>query len=238
VLVVAHSPAALADQLLGAVPRMPGVRRVRTSMATRVFDASRRWRLRVLPKDAASSVAAEAGAAASTRGMDAVDRELFVALSTDGRASWTDLAERVELSSRSVQRRIRRLVATGDIDFRCDLARPLAGWHAAAVLWMEVPDQVLEDTGLALLRWPETRTCAAVAGRSNLMLTVGLHSLADLHPLVARLSEAFPHVRIRDRQAVLRQTKLYGRVLDDAGRWVRSVPVDPWTLPAPQGHGR
>jgi hypothetical protein len=29
---------------------------------------------------------------------------------------------------------------------------------------------------------------------------------------------------------VLRQKKLYGRVLDASGRWVRATPVDPWAL--------
>jgi DNA-binding Lrp family transcriptional regulator len=231
VLAVSASQAALAEALLRGVPRLPGVRRVRTHMATRVFDASRRWRLRVVSQDAANAVAATPGRPDSTRGMDDIDRALFTALSTDGRATWTELAHDVGLTARSVQRRVNRLVATGDIDFRCDLARPLAGWRAAAVLWVDVPDAALEATGRALVRWPETRTCAAIAGPSNLMLTVGLHSLADLHPLVTRLGEEFPHAKIRDRQAVLRQTKLYGRILDVDGRWVRSVPVDPWHVP-------
>lgn len=232
VLAVTDSRIALADELLRGVPRLPGVRRVRAHMATRVFDASRRWRLRVLPRDVVATVTAGSAPPESTRAMDQVDRDLFLALSADGRASYTELAERVSLTPRSVQRRVQRMVSTGDIDFRCDLARPLAGWHAAAVLWLEMPDQLLEATGQALLQWAETRTCAAIAGPSNLMLTVGLHSLSDLHPLVTRLSEQFPHARIRDRQAVLRQTKLYGRVLDDEGRWVRSAPVDPWSVGA------
>jgi DNA-binding Lrp family transcriptional regulator len=230
VIAVAASLPRLADHLLTGLPQLPGVRKVRTHMATRVFDASRRWRLRVLPRGSAAALGPDLAPAESTRPMDDLDRRLFSALSVDGRAPYPELAERVGTTARTVQRRLARLVATGDIDFRCDLARPLAGWHAAAVLWLEMPDDLLEATGRALLDWPEARTCAAIAGSSNMLLTVGLHGVSDLHPLVTRLRREFPHLHIRDRQMVLRQKKLYGRVLDASGRWVRATPVDPWAL--------
>ncbi|WGM22859.1 Lrp/AsnC family transcriptional regulator (plasmid) [Paenarthrobacter sp. OM7] len=141
-----------------------------------------------------------------------------------------ELAELVGLSDRTVQRRISRLIGTRDIDFRCDISRPDAGWHAAAVLWLEMPDEMLERTGNALLTWPETRTCAAIAGSSNMLLTLGLHAVADLHSLASRVAERFPYVRIVDRQLVMRQVKLYGRILDPSGRSTGVVPVDPWGL--------
>lgn len=233
VLAVAASLPRLADHLLTDLPQLPGVRKVRTHMATRVFDASRRWRLRVLARGSAAALSPGAAPAESTRPMDDLDRRLFSALSVDGRAPYPELADQVGTTARTVQRRLARLVATGDVDFRCDLARPLAGWRAAAVLWLEMPDDLLEATGRALLAWPETRTCAAVAGPSNMLLTVGLHGASDLHPLATRLRREFPHIRILDRQMVLRQSKLYGRVLDASGRWVRATPIDPWALGRP-----
>jgi DNA-binding Lrp family transcriptional regulator len=230
VIAVAASLPRLADHLLTDLPQLPGVRKVRTHMATRVFDASRRWRLRVLSRRSVPSLAMDIAPPESTRPMDGVDRRLFSALSVNGRASYPELADRVGTTARTVQRRLVRMVATGDIDFRCDLARPLAGWHAAAVLWLEMPDDLLEASGHALLEWPETRTCAAIAGPSNMLLTLGLHSVSELHPLVTRLREQFPYLRVLDRQMVLRQSKLYGRVLDPSGRCVRATPVDPWAL--------
>lgn len=220
----------LTDYLLGDLPRMSGVRNVRTHMATRVFDTSRRWRLRVLPKDAVNALRAQSGQPSSSRPMDSTDRRIYQALSVDGRVSYAELGEALGLSQRTVQRRLNRLLAAGDVDFRCDLARRFAGWHAAAVLWLDMPDESIETTGRELLTWNETRTCAAVAGPVNMMLTVGLHAVSDLHALVARLRTCFPHVRVADRQLVMRQRKLYGRRLDDAGRWVSAIPVDPWSV--------
>ncbi|MEV4221902.1 AsnC family transcriptional regulator [Nonomuraea sp. NPDC049725] len=230
VIAAAASMPALADYLLTDLPRVPGVAKVRTHLATRVFEASCRWRLRVLPQGAAAGLARRSGPPESTRRMDGIDRRLFHALLADGRAGYAELAATVGTSERTVQRRLSRLVATEDIDFRCDLARSHAGWHSSAVLWLRLPDRLLEETGTALLGWPETRTCAALAGTSNMLLTVGLHAVTDLHPLVMRLERKFPYVTVADRQVVLRQTKLYGRLLDPAGRCTGVVPVDPWSL--------
>jgi DNA-binding Lrp family transcriptional regulator len=162
--------------------------------------------------------------------MDDDDRRLFVALSVDGRRSFADLGAELGMTARTVQRRINRMIAAGDITFRCDLARQYAGWHASAILWLALPDDLLERTGERLLRWPETRTCAAIAGPNNLLLTVGLHAVSDLHGLVTRLRSEFPHVTIVDRQLALRQVKLYGRVLDGTGRWVSGTQLNPWVL--------
>ena len=227
-IAVTASLPSLADEILTGLPQRPGIRKVRTHMATRVFDASRRWRLHMLSRRVVSALAPEPRPAGSTRPMDDLDRRLFTALSVDGRATYSELSEKVDVSARSVQRRIGRLVATGDIDFRCDLARSLAGWPTSAILWITMPDSLLESTGQALLRWPQTRTCAALAGPNNMLLTVALHSASELHELVSRLIDEFPHIRIADRQLVLRQSKLYGRVLDSSGRWVRTAVVDPW----------
>ncbi|MGH4001448.1 MAG: Lrp/AsnC family transcriptional regulator [Pseudonocardiaceae bacterium] len=231
-IAVTSSLPSLADEILTGLPRREGIRKVRTHMATRVFDASRRWRLHMLSRQAVSALEAEHRTTASTRPMDDIDRRLFRALSRDGRATYSDLADLVDLSARSVQRRIGRLVAAGDIDFRCDLARSLAGWSTSAHLWINMPDSLLEATGQAMLRWPQTRTCAALAGPNNMLLTVGLHSASELHELVSQLVDEFPHINIADRQLLLRQTKLYGRVLDRSGRWVRTAVVDPWSAGA------
>ncbi|MGR6320634.1 Lrp/AsnC family transcriptional regulator [Micromonospora soli] len=230
VIAVAASMPALADYLLTDLPRVPGVAKVRTHVATRIFEASCRWRLRVLSPRSANRLARRPIPPASTSRMDDIDRLLFQALLADGRAGYAELAGVIGMSERTVQRKLSRLVAASDIDFRCDLARSHAGWHSSAVLWLRMPDGLLEETGRALLDWPETRTCAALAGARNMLLTVGLHGVADLHPLVVRLEERFPYLIVADRQIVLRQSKLYGRALDPFGRCTGVVPVDPWSL--------
>lgn len=229
---VAPDLRALSDYVLHQLPLLGGVTRVQTHLATRAFDLSRRWRLRVLGTARAHRLRSGSRPTTLTRPMDERDQQLFVALSRDGRQSFAELAAQTQLTPRTAQRRIHRMIANRDIDFRCDLARQLAGWRAAAVLWLVLPDDQLESVGLALLNWPHTRTCAAIAGPSNLLWTVGLHDLFELHELVRRLRREFPCANIVDRQVVLRQAKLYGRLLDSEGRQTRGVPLNFWDHPA------
>jgi DNA-binding Lrp family transcriptional regulator len=231
-IVLAPQLTDLSDYLLRRLPRHQGVTRVRTHVATRVYDASGRWRLRVLNRDQVRQLSPRLPVdRAGARSLEPADRELFVALSTDGRRSYRDLEGSLGINARTVQRRLGRLLAGGDIAFRCDLARSRAGWHAGAVLWLSLPDDRLDATGRRLLEWPQTRTCAAVTGASNMLLTVGLHALSDLHELVTRIRTEFPYAVITDRTTTLRQIKLYGRLLDPAGRCApTAVPVDPWAL--------
>ncbi|MQA97969.1 MAG: AsnC family transcriptional regulator [Streptosporangiales bacterium] len=231
-IAVAPDLSGLSGYVLHELPGLEGVRRARTHVATRSFDLSMGWRLRVLNPAQVALLRPDVPVAGGPRDMDDQDRALFVALSVDGRRGYRDLAAELGTTARTVQRRLNRLIATGDISFRCDLARSLAGWHASAVLWLSMPDDRLEATAAELLRWRETRTCAAVAGPYNLLLTVGLHTLSDLHGVVSRLRKQFPYASIVDRQVVMRQVKLYGRVLDPAGRWTSRVPLDPWALQA------
>jgi DNA-binding Lrp family transcriptional regulator len=225
----------LSDYLLRRLPRHRGITRVRTHVATRVYDASSRWRLRVLNREQVRRLIPRPPAVTTEiRPLEPADRDLFVALSTDGRRSYRDLESTLGVTARTVRRRLDRLVAGGHIAFRCDFARPQAGWHTGAVLWMAVPDERLDETGRRFLDWPQTRTCAVVNGASNMLLTVGLHSLAELHELVTRIRTEFPYVAIVDRTTTLRQIKLYGRLLDANGRSVSTpVPVDPWALTRP-----
>jgi DNA-binding Lrp family transcriptional regulator len=229
-IAIAPNLSCLSEYLLQRLPSQEGITRVRTHVATRAFDLSMRWRLRVLNAARVERLRAPTTTPGAARPMDDDDRRLFVALSVDGRRSFADLGAELGMTARTVQRRINRMIAAGDITFRCDLARQYAGWHASAILWLALPDDLLERTGERLLRWPETRTCAAIAGPNNLLLTVGLHAVSDLHGLVTRLRSEFPHVTIVDRQLALRQVKLYGRVLDGTGRWVSGTPLNPWVL--------
>ncbi|MFF3546784.1 hypothetical protein ACFYXD_33700 [Streptomyces platensis] len=113
-----------------------------------------------------------------------------------------------------MQRRLNRLLGNRDLLLRCDVARPLAGWPTGALLWLNVPDERLEEAGRTLGACPETRSCAAVSGANNLLVTVTLHSVDALHGWAVQLRQALrrgrqglrgrPVLRTGIRRVVLR----------------------------------
>ncbi|MFG2847172.1 hypothetical protein ACGF12_28960 [Kitasatospora sp. NPDC048296] len=100
------------------------------------------------------------------------------------------------------------------------------------MLWLSVPHGRLEQAGMALSGWPETRVCMSTVGAANMLLMAQVHQLSELGRILERLGTAFPEARVRDQRVVLRPLKSWGRMLDPAGRATGVVPVDPW---APSG---
>lgn len=229
VIVVAPDLPSLSRFLLDVLPRHDGIVRVRASVGTELFGGVT-WRLGVLDRAQDERVRARRSGAeeAASRRLGPDDRALYRALGLDGRRGYTDLARELGGTPQAVKRRLNRLLRSGDVMFRCDLARPLAGWHALAGLWLAVPDDRLAEAGRALGGWPETRLCASVLGTANLYVAFGLNSMQHAQRLLGRIVREMPHVSVVERQLALQQVKVFGQILGPDGRRVGSVPVDPW----------
>ncbi|WP_435582963.1 Lrp/AsnC family transcriptional regulator [Amycolatopsis thermoflava] len=231
-LVLAPTLPAIAEVLVRTLPMPPDVVNARSYVYSGLFGGVV-WRLGVMNRAQTELVREPAGPAPEQiRPFGPADRALFLALGHDGRRPYTELAAKLGTSPQAVKRRLDRLRRHGDITFRCDVARPLAGWESMALLWLAVPDLHVRETGRRLGAWPETRHCAAVPGPANLSLIVSLRSLDHLGKLLTRIAVDCPEAAVVDRRIVLRQVKVHGRIVDELGRSTRVVPVDPWATPS------
>ncbi|MEU7003849.1 AsnC family transcriptional regulator [Nonomuraea sp. NPDC046570] len=232
--IVASTLAATTNVLLNGLPRLPHVIRMRSHVFGGLFGGMV-WRLGVMNSTQTEQIREAIGPPPQEiRPFGLLDRALFLALSRDGRRTYTDLAEELGTTPQAVRRRLDRLQRNGDIAFRCDVARRLAGWHSMAFLWLTIPDTDLRAVGSRLADWPETRMCAAVASSTNLALIVNLRSFEHLEELLIRLTRGFPSVSVTERRLILRQVKIYGRMVDEDGRCVQVIPADPWAAIDPR----
>ncbi|GLZ30945.1 AsnC family transcriptional regulator [Lentzea sp. NBRC 105346] len=229
-LLVTSDFATMSQLLLVGLPRLDGVARTRSYFVTRMFEATGRWRLHVLGRQQVHRLreAYPERSSERARPFGPTDRAMFRELSIDGRRTHAELGEVLGMSARTVQRRLTALMSRREVAFRCDVARSSVGWPSAAVIWLHVPEDRLDEAGRVLGRRPEVRTCAAIADERNLLLSIGLRQVSDLHRQIVQILHAVPYAKILDRSVVLRQEKLYGRILDTAGRAVEAVPIDPW----------
>ncbi|WP_039937776.1 MULTISPECIES: Lrp/AsnC family transcriptional regulator [Streptomyces] len=228
-LVTADFPT-MSQLLLVGLPELEGVARSRSYFVTRLFEATGRWRLHVLGPGQVRRLreAYPERSSEGARPFGATDRAMFRELSTDGRRTHAEVGETLGVSARTVQRRLNALMSRREVAFRCDVARGLVGWPSSAVIWLNVPEDRLDEAGRVLGRRSEVRTCLAIADERNLMLSIGLRQISDLHGHIVQILHDVPYARILDRNIVLRQEKLYGRILDATGRAVEAVPIDPW----------
>jgi Lrp/AsnC family transcriptional regulator, leucine-responsive regulatory protein len=121
-----------------------------------------------------------------------VDRALLAALAKDGRASYTDLAERVGLSVSAVHQRVRRLEQRGLIKgYRAvldagGLGLPLTAFVSITPIDVAQPD----DAPARLAHLSAIEACHSVAGVESYILKVRVASPDALEGLLQAIRAA------------------------------------------------
>lgn len=228
VIIIATTLEGVLAAVHGGLPELIKATEVRTNLfhqATGGVD----WRQGVLSASGERQMQRDRRRTRETRRLLAPhDRDLFRALSADARVPISSVARSLSRSAYAVSRRLADLEASNQVTFRCDVSRPAFDLRLGALVFMKTPPLESEDTARALGLKRETRFCASVVAEANVILVIGLHDLADAERLLARLAVDHPHATVVDRRVLTRMFKIYGRLLDDQGRSMRHVPVDPW----------
>jgi Lrp/AsnC family leucine-responsive transcriptional regulator len=127
-----------------------------------------------------------------------VDRALLAALARDGRASYTELAERVGLSVSAVHQRVRRLEQRGLITgYRAGIdARQLGLGMTAFVSITPLDLAEADDAPAKLAHLSAIEACHSVAGVESYLLKVRVASPEALEALLREI-RATAHVNTR-----------------------------------------
>jgi DNA-binding Lrp family transcriptional regulator len=220
----------LGRYLLERLDRVPGVTGTRARIATRLYAEGSTWRLGVLPSNAGSGSPLPVTRPAV---LDEVDRELMSALGVDGRASYAALSQVAGISQPTARRRVDRLISSGAVLMRTDVAAPLAGLPVIVVLSADAPAIRLDYAAARLGRLRQVRLSATLAGTPSLLVIAWLPSLEEVHRFEQDLVHHVPEVDVVDRLVVLRSVKRMGHLLDAEGRTTGTVPMDVWRDPVP-----
>ncbi len=120
-----------------------------------------------------------------------VDRMLLSALARDGRASYTELAEKVGLSVSAVHQRVRRLEQRGLITgYRATLDPTLLGLPLTAFVSITPIGAQNEDAPALLAHLRAIEECHAVAGQESYILKVRVASPDALELLLREIRAA------------------------------------------------
>ncbi|PKW00080.1 DNA-binding Lrp family transcriptional regulator [Amycolatopsis echigonensis] len=231
--VAARDLAALGSFATRRLGTLTGVRAVRLSVGTRIYREGSGWLVRALDAEQRSRLGACPSAVKRHRHRTnhETDRMLTLALGADARRSCADLARDQCLSETAVRRRLTRMLANGELYFRCDIAQRHAGWHVTGTYRIRVPADHLDTVARDLAALPETRLCAAVTGDCNLLLQVWARSLDDFQALEGWLARRHPAGSVLERQVSVHTAKRMGRLLDSEGLAIGQVPMTAWCGP-------
>jgi Lrp/AsnC family transcriptional regulator, regulator for asnA, asnC and gidA len=125
--------------------------------------------------------------------LDAVDRDLVLALQADGRASYAELAPRVGLSAPAVRQRVQRLIDAGVMQV-VGVTDPLAlGLSAMALVGVRV-DGDARAVAEAAAALPEVVYLVTTAGSFDVFAEVVCVDMDDLFALVNDRLRTIPGV--------------------------------------------
>jgi Lrp/AsnC family leucine-responsive transcriptional regulator len=143
--------------------------------------------------------------------IDTQDRKILRELHADGRISWVDLAERVNLSPSACQRRVQSLIDSGVIaGFTARIDPAALGYEIEAYLSVRVERhdvQRAKEFRRAIRQYPEVLTCRMMSGDIDFLLRVVATDVRSYGRFVEEKILSLPGVKDASTSIVLDQIK-------------------------------
>lgn len=143
--------------------------------------------------------------------MDKTDYQILRELLTDGRVSWVELAERVNLSAAAAQRRVEALRAAGIIKgFGARIAPAELGYEVEAYVAVSVERHDIANVQRfrdAVRGYPEVQTCHMMSGEVDYLLRVVTTDLKAFGRFIEQRILSVPGVKDASSSIVLDPVK-------------------------------
>jgi DNA-binding Lrp family transcriptional regulator len=210
------------DIVLAQLKEIPGLTKYQTSLCTRLHSGGYAWRLNVLDKAQMAALQALAGpeaAGPAPTGQQGAPLppshlELIPFLAKDGRAAAADIARALGRSPATVQRQLNRLLASQVLSFRCEIAQKFSGYPVSCQWFANVPPGQHEAAAAELRSFRNVRLSASTTGRTNFVILMWLHSLADVVNAEQALQLRIPGIDLVESVVVLNSAKRVGWMLN------------------------
>jgi len=145
------------------------------------------------------------------RELDRIDRRILRILQREGRISFTELGERVGLSTTPCAERVRRLEREGIITGYHARVAPEAV-KAGLLVFVEVSlayksGDIFEEFRRAALRLPNVLECHLVSGDFDYLIKARISEMASYRKLLGSTILTLPHVRESRSYIVMEEVK-------------------------------
>ena len=145
------------------------------------------------------------------RQLDRYDRRILSILQSDGRISWSQLAERISLSASACQRRVEALSKDGVIEnFTVNLNEAALGHSVKAFVEVNVDRQntdLAQDFRRKVREHPQVQACHMISGTIDFMLEVVASDLNAFGEFIDGELLSMPAVKDASSSIVLKLVK-------------------------------
>lgn len=156
--------------------------------------------------------------------------EILQVLSRNGRASAADIAAETGLHPATARRQLQKVLGSGSLALRCEVAHGLAGFPIICQWFARLPAAEHSRTASALADSGTLRLCASTTGPTNFTFMMWLRSAADIMNTERSLGERFPALEITESVVVATVAKRVGWILNRNGTAAGNltVPGEAW----------
>lgn len=221
----------LSDQVMSRLKEIEGLTKYETALCTRLHSSGGAWRHNVLDRaqQAAVRTLADAGtaasAAAAARELPESHLALLPFLARDGRATAAEIARSLGRHPATVQRQLNRVLASGMLSFRCEVAQRYSSFPVTCQWFVNVPAGQHEAAAAELKTMRNVRLSASTTGPTNFVIIMWLQSLADVMTVELALQQKVPGIELVESVVMLRTVKRVGWMLDADSRASGAVVV-------------
>ena len=220
--VITPTLARFSEIVVERLKEIPGLVKYQTALCTRLHSGGYAWRLNVLDRSQLAALQALAGpeasgpAPAGNQGapLPQSHLDLIPFLARDGRAAAADIARALGRSPATVQRQLNRVLASRVLSFRCEIAQKYSGFPVSCQWFANVPPGQHEAAAAELRSFRNVRLTASTTGRTNFVILMWLHSLADVLNAEQALQQRIPGIELVESVVVLNTAKRVGWMLN------------------------
>lgn len=208
-------------KVVSRMKAIEGLTKYQTALCTRLHTSADEWRLNILDKAQLASLRTlghqglHEGRHAETARLPTSHLDLLPFLARDGRATAAEIARELGRHPATVQRQLNRVLASGFLLFRCEIAQAYSAYPVACQWFANVPAGQHEAAATKIRAISNVRLSASTTGPTNFVIIMWLQSLADVMTAELALQEKVPGIELVESVVMLRTVKRVGWMLNE-----------------------
>ncbi|HEX7201676.1 MAG TPA: Lrp/AsnC family transcriptional regulator [Arthrobacter sp.] len=218
--VITRSLEEFSTKVIAQLKTIEGLTKYQTALCTRLHTSADEWRLNILSR-AQLATLRTLGQPGTSDGKQAVagqlpesHLDLLPFLARDGRATAAEIARDLGRHPATVQRQLNRVLASGILLFRCEIAQGYSSYPVTCQWFANVPAGRHEEAAAAIRTISNVRLSASTTGPTNFVIIMWLQSLADVMTAELALQQKVPGMELVESVVMLRTVKRVGWMLN------------------------
>jgi DNA-binding Lrp family transcriptional regulator len=232
--VITRSLEEFSTNVVSRLKDIEGLVKYQTALCTRLHSGGDAWRLNVLSRAqqaALRELARPAGPGTERPGsarepLPASHLDLLPYLAKDGRATAADIARALGRNPATVQRQLNRVLASGILSLRCEVAQRYSSYPVTCQWFVNVPAGQHEAAAAEIRTIRNVRLSASTTGPTNFVIIMWLQSLADVMTAEVALQQKVPGIELVESVVMLSTVKRVGWLLNKDSTASGAVVVD------------